>query len=120
MERVIKSELMEEIFFMNPNEELQYFEKRLAAIEQYDNDFLVNMSKARLAQRYIRALAVLSLEDPMEVRAFRDLYVDCLTRLGVSDYCINQEVMDYISTHSLSTATKKDMFVSNSGRKGMK
>ncbi len=115
MEKQIRDDLRGEIFFMNPREELEYFEKRLAAIEKYDVDFFREEAKNRLIRRYIKALAILSLEDPMEVRAFRDLYVECLTRLGISDYCIEQEVANYITTHGIGS--DKDMFVSAAGRK---
>lgn len=115
MDEEIKRDLEGEIYFLDLNQEQEYFEGRLEAFKGYHNDFLENASKGDLAKRYIKALALLSFCDPMEVRAFRDLYVDCLIRLGVNDYCIDKEIENYKRTHNLNPEKTRGMFVS--GRK---
>lgn len=112
MEKNIRDLFENEMFFQDPRKELKYFNNRMETISKYSEDFFKQRALINLVDRYVRALA--SLTDSYESKNLADVYIDCLMRLGMDDYCIEQEVEDYKATHS---NIEENIIVSKSRRK---
>ena len=106
-----------DVFLADLEKETNYFYDRLEAISKYENKFFKESALNKLAERYIRALALLRVENEYEASNMIETYTDFLTRLGIDSYCIEQEVNDYVATHDIDYSKKENLYVSNAGKK---
>lgn len=115
-EEMVKSNIAGEVYFQNPAEEYNYFLTRMKAINKYSNEFFIESAKLDLANRYLRALALLREENSFDSEPLADVYYDILSRLGIDSYIIEQEVDNYIKTHDIDYSKKSNIVVSSKRR----